>query len=323
MQARQNATAPYSEQLVLRVNELFFNAANEGYKEVHEEMESHERERWIRLAQRFLQFDKPITLIDIGSGTGFVPLVVAPLMKAEDTVVCSDLSDGMLEIARRNIAAQTFRCRFSFKKIEGSIPYHLPFETASAEVITMNSVLHHIKETDQFLDEIDRVLQPGGLLFIAHEPNQRFRTHSFLWHNYQALRPLTNPRLVLMEWARKLGVSSFLRRILYRLRPDRKRKATALIDGINRRLLAEKLIDRPITMDEIGTITDIRDQEGFDPEQLRRGYELLHLETYNHMLLVTIKHLRNSLIQRYELWLRRKYPDAGATFFLVLRKPAG
>ena len=81
------------------------------------------------------------------------------------------------------------------------------------------------------------------------------------------------------------------------------------------------IIPTPITMDELGAITDIRDSQGFEPRQLRPDYEVLHLETYNHILLVTVKHLRNSLVRRYNAWLQKKYPEEGATFFLVLRKP--
>lgn len=313
----------YPEQLVLRVNELFYDhdSANHGYADIHKEMLEQERERWQTLAKRHIASKEAITLLDIGSGAGFVPVTVAPYLKAEDTIICSDLSEGMLNTARQTIAEQQLPPRFQFQKITGEIPYRLPFQTNSMDVVTMNSVLHHIKETKQFLSEVDRVLKPGGMLFIAHEPNKHFHQHTFLRRNYRLLRPVGYPKLALMEAARRLGIMAMMRKAFYVIRPDRGKVANTLIDRINDTLIAEKLITKPISLDEVATITDIRDSEGFFPEQLLPEYEVRHLETYNHILLVTMKHFGNRLVRRYELWLRKKYPTAGATFFLVLGKP--
>jgi ubiquinone/menaquinone biosynthesis C-methylase UbiE len=316
----QQLSDRYSEELVLRVNELFYDATQQGYEYIHEEMLEQERERWRRNVQRLVPTGQPLTLIDIGSGGGFVPVTIAPFLKPEDRLICSDLSSGMLEIARQNIARQNFACQFDFVKIPRTIPYSLPFPSQSADVITMNSVLHHIKETGRFLQEVDRVLKPGGRLFIAHEPNKNFREHPFLWRNYRFLSPLANPKLVLTEMATRIGISGTLRKIYYMFFPEKKKAALAVINGINEVLFREKLVTEPVTLENLGAITDIRDQEGFKPDRLLPDYEVLHLETYNHMLLVTIKHFKNPLLQRYERMLRSRYPDAGATFFLVLRK---
>lgn len=50
--------------------------------------------------------------------------------------------------------------------------YHLPFEDNTFDFITLIQVLHHIKEQEQILNEIKRVLKPRGLLFIReHDKN--------------------------------------------------------------------------------------------------------------------------------------------------------
>lgn len=48
----------------------------------------------------------------------------------------------------------------------------LPFGNATFDVITANMVLEHIAHPDVLLDEINRVLKPGGC-FVVHTPNRR------------------------------------------------------------------------------------------------------------------------------------------------------
>jgi hypothetical protein len=108
--------------------------------------------------------------------------------------------------------------------------------------------------------------------------------------------------------------------IYYRLRPDRGASAQKMLDGMNAQLMSEGLIDRPLTQGEIGEITDILDREGFDPFALAPSYEVVHLESYNHIGQVSIDMAKNRVIGAYDRWLRGRYPTSGSTFFLILRK---
>ena len=64
--------------------------------------------------------------------------------------------------------SQSVSCRFEFLKIQGS---HIPVPDRSVDVITMNSVLHHILDLREFSRECTRVLRPKGILIASHEPN--------------------------------------------------------------------------------------------------------------------------------------------------------
>ncbi|MHA1788791.1 MAG: methyltransferase domain-containing protein [Candidatus Helarchaeota archaeon] len=55
------------------------------------------------------------------------------------------------------------------------------------EVITLNSVLHHIPDVDKFLSEVEELLVKDGLLIIAHEPNKLFYTNLILREIYRVL----------------------------------------------------------------------------------------------------------------------------------------
>ncbi len=121
---------------------------------------------------------------------------------------------------------------------------------------------------------------------------------------------------------KKTGLYGLASRTYYRCNHEKRRVAENLIDTINATLQREGLITHDLSLDEIGAITDIRDSEGFEPENLWPRSELLHLETYNHMLLVSIKHAERKGVSRYEEFLRRRFPGKGATFFALFRKLA-
>jgi SAM-dependent methyltransferase len=64
----------------------------------------------------------------------------------------------------------------------------LPFRDGCFDVVTANMVLEHVKDPDQLLSEICRVLVPGGI-FIAHTPNLRGYATFLAWLIPEAIKP--------------------------------------------------------------------------------------------------------------------------------------
>ncbi len=315
----------YSEKLVQRVNELYYDLIGEQYDYAHSEIFIQEKERWEGIANQFFNFERPTTILDIGTGTGFVPLVTARFLKKEDTFICSDVSKGVLKIAKKNVERQKFRCKFKFIKVASCVPFSLPFKTKSVDAVTINSVLHHIKDTNSFLKEVNRILKSGGLFFIAHEPNKYFFENRFLWYNYLILS--FNPKSVVAAVGRKTRTIDILQRIYHFIHPANKiikqmdKKEAEICQKINVALFREKLLDRPLTVGEVGKITDIKGKEGFKFDLLFPNFKPVHVETYNHLFQVVMGHHGNQLIRIYDNLLRKIFPKYGASFFAVLKKP--
>jgi len=180
--------------LVKAINRLYHEEEAMVYDQFHPEIFERERKTWDYLASFLPKHTSGIRILDIGSGTGFVLEVLAGHFGAHDTFILSDISPGMLERARTKFATYTVpRIEFVLTDAE-----HLPFAEKSFDVVTMNSVLHHIPNTKGFLREVKRVLKPNGLCIIAHEPNRRFFLNPFLrltvWclHKYFGFRARLN-----------------------------------------------------------------------------------------------------------------------------------
>lgn len=101
-------------------------------------------------------------MLDLGTGPGHIPLLVASEM-SEAKIFAADLSQYMLDLARSKLAATNFGDRIEFHLADVKA---LPFEDHSFDTVFSNTILHHIPEPIQMLREAWRVLKPDGVLLI-------------------------------------------------------------------------------------------------------------------------------------------------------------
>ncbi|HYB74036.1 MAG TPA: methyltransferase domain-containing protein [Candidatus Sulfotelmatobacter sp.] len=98
--------------------------------------------------------------LDAGCGTGVCSLALA---ERAGRVVGFDLSGGSLRTARR-LAEGAGAKRLAFA--QGSL-LQLPFPDASFDLVWSWGVVHHTADPARALDELARVLRPGGTLVLA------------------------------------------------------------------------------------------------------------------------------------------------------------
>lgn len=310
----------YSEALVQRVNELYHDNINDSYDDSHPEILKQEEERWKANFSKIFEADHPKTILDFGTGTGFIPLTIGASLTNETNFTCADISQNMLNEARKNITERNLKGRFEFVKMETKIPFTLPFADNSFDLVMMNSVLHHIKETDFFLSEISRICRPGGKIIIAHEPNKRYRQNDFLSAKYHFFHLFIRPEWEIAAFLKKTGLLRMMQQIVYLAVPSVKNKIKnkeQITDHINEIILQEKLHSSALTKEEITMITDISAAEGFDPFHLFKAFTPVKVETYNHLFRVSIVKAGNPKWTRYENIVKNKLPKDGATFFAI------
>jgi ubiquinone/menaquinone biosynthesis C-methylase UbiE len=110
----------------------------------------------------FLPHLRPgMSLLDCGCGPGTNTVALAEVV-APGPVVGMDLNESQIELARASAARQgVTNIRFEVGDV-----YALPFPDASFDAAFAHTVLQHLKAPAKALEEISRVLKPGGLVGV-------------------------------------------------------------------------------------------------------------------------------------------------------------
>jgi len=159
---------PLSPQDVLdpkRANVLYHDAAARGYDEkwaisFDERSRSYVRER----AERMLPQTRYGRVLEVGCGTGFFLLNLWQAGFVEEAHAC-DISPGMLLACGEN--ARRLGCDIGLRTADAE---RLPYGDGEFDLVVGHAFLHHIPDVQGSLQDMLRVLKPGGALFIAGEP---------------------------------------------------------------------------------------------------------------------------------------------------------
>ncbi len=103
-------------------------------------------------------------VLDIGCGTGRLTLHVAGIIGPGGWIAGIDPSVQRIEIARRKTKDAPFP-NISFEKGNSNELYH--FEDNCYDIVYLNIVLHWIHDKKDALNQIYRILKPGGKLGIT------------------------------------------------------------------------------------------------------------------------------------------------------------
>jgi ubiquinone/menaquinone biosynthesis C-methylase UbiE len=116
-------------------------------------------------------------VLDLASGSGEPALTIAPLVGSEGRVVATDLSGGMLAIAKENCGDAN---NIDFQQADA---HDLPFSEGYFDVVTCRLGVMYFWDCQHALKETLRILKPGArAVFIAWgavEQNTLVRTVMF------------------------------------------------------------------------------------------------------------------------------------------------
>lgn len=104
-------------------------------------------------------------VLDIGCGTGVDTIFAAMMVGSTGKVVGIDIVPEMLQRAKSNLDMTDLK-NVTFKKV--SIE-NLPFSDAEFDVVISNGVINLIPDKAALLEEVMRVLKPGGRLMLADQ----------------------------------------------------------------------------------------------------------------------------------------------------------
>jgi ubiquinone/menaquinone biosynthesis C-methylase UbiE len=250
------------------VNRAYHTVESRQYDVLHAEMFLGLEPVWQRLTRWLPAQPQRLTVLDIGSGTGLVPEYLNRLCPNRIAKVTAlDPCQAMLDEQK----SKESRWAFAVERILGDTGALPP--DAAFDVVTVNSVLHHIVELREFCSHVTRLLKPGGVLLTAQDAPASATSDPVLSSRMKEaqqkrkLRRLSPARLghnVGAIWERLFG----------------KPESRMLERGTNRPLLEQKLISRPMDVASIWAVTDFHIPG--QVEEIGRGIAIDDLKQWLH-----------------------------------------
>ena len=113
------------------------------------------KDYWDKSKQK-LDFCNDDVYVDIGAGSGTIASMIGEECRIKkENIYCLDVS-GSDDFFKRNSG-----CNF--------ITYNgtdIPFKENDISLVTLFMVLHHVKNLEQFMENLSRVMKPGGIVFV-------------------------------------------------------------------------------------------------------------------------------------------------------------
>ena len=105
--------------------------------------------------------------LEVGCGTGFFTLNLRLAGVLGDDLHVTDISPGMVDVAKRNAAGLGLSLEGEPADVES-----LPYDDEAFDLVIGHAVIHHVPDVEQAFREMLRVLRPGGRLVICGEPTR-------------------------------------------------------------------------------------------------------------------------------------------------------
>lgn len=141
---------------------------------------------WFEWLYSYYHFEEHMKVLEIGCGNG----ELWNYYQGENIdLILSDISQGMLDDAKINLKDQKHieYCCFDC--------HHIPFEDHSFDKVIANHVLFYLHDIPKALQEIQRVLKPGGIFYCSTYGSQHMKEITDLIKEYDPKITLSNIKL--------------------------------------------------------------------------------------------------------------------------------
>ena len=125
-------------------------------------------------------------VLDLAGGTGDISALFAPVVGSTGQIVLADINAAMMEVGRDRLLnkgiSQVEFCQANAEQ--------LPFADQSFHCITIGFGLRNVTHKEQALNEMQRILKPGGRLLVLEfsKPQNRFVAAGY--SGFQSLWPV-------------------------------------------------------------------------------------------------------------------------------------
>lgn len=156
------SNTPYRPDDVVKANVVVHSAMAATYNEREPHFRPENQQKVRSVLEDISKRTGRGKLLDLGCGTGFIINLAKDLF---DQIHGVDITQAMLDrvdLGSGNITLHNQQCE------------DLPFADGSFDAATAYSFLDHLADYSRVLEEVFRVLRPGGMLYADLLPNKRF-----------------------------------------------------------------------------------------------------------------------------------------------------
>ncbi|WP_134698511.1 demethylmenaquinone methyltransferase [Ammoniphilus sp. YIM 78166] len=142
------------------VRELFNNISS-GYDRTNRMMSIGQDEKWRSMVVKRSEAKKGDHILDVCCGTAKLSMQLASAVAPHGKVTGLDFSENMIEVGKQNIISHPHHDIIEL--IQGNA-MSLPFEDNQFDAVTVAWGLRNVPDLDTAIQEMIRVLKPGGKL---------------------------------------------------------------------------------------------------------------------------------------------------------------
>jgi len=201
-----------TENYQIKQNVKAYDKVYDKYEKIHGEIFNPiEQERLHKKLEQAVKSIKtnssPKIAIDYGCGTGNI---TKHLIELGVYTKAADVSKKCLSIVAKKYYHTNM---LDIIKINGQDLLNI--KSNSCDLVVVYSVLHHVPDYLQIIEEMIRVLKPGGVILIDHEVNESYWNRNKYYIDFLQL---AKPKL-LKNWRRFLKLSNYITKIRQIINP--------------------------------------------------------------------------------------------------------
>ena len=184
---KQESVTPYGEGSKQEQIQRMFDKIAPSYDRLNHALSLGIDRRWRRTAVDALGIHQPQQILDIATGTGDFALLLAKRIKPQH-IVGADISEGMMAVGREKVKEEGLQNVISFQYEDCM---QLSFPDGSFDAVTSSYGVRNFQNLDKGLQEMQRVLRPGGhLLIVELTPPPSFPMKQLFWLYAHVVMPL-------------------------------------------------------------------------------------------------------------------------------------
>jgi ubiquinone/menaquinone biosynthesis C-methylase UbiE len=190
-------------------------------------------------------------VLDAATGGGHVAKVVAPHVQR---VYATELTKTMLETARMHLQSECRNVEFILADAE-----NLPFLDATFDAVTCRIAPHHFPQPRLFIQEVARVLKPGGKFLMIDNVSPENEAFAHFLNRLETIRDSSHVRCpAISEW------KSWISHAKLTVQQSRQRRKTFAFDAWARRMATSDSHVRDIEDFILGAAGDVQAHFGVE-----------------------------------------------------------